>query len=181
MSAIRSASAALLMEIGLLPYELLPHLLLKHGSDDQKKIERAKINGGIPKTQGIYIYAQNDNVLYVGEAVNLRRRIHQHFNSSVFIEQDGRKGSAGDKENGDWSAFFRDQCKGPVTVHWKEIPEHEDARKSLEKLLQWIIEPTFVPFRDERRKVRTTAKRIKARQVKLLKLSELKEKRPLRE
>jgi hypothetical protein len=167
MSAIHTASKRFLQELGFLPYKKWPQLRLEHANARETKSERGKINRFVPQAHGIYIYTQNNEVLYVGKAVNLRARIHQHFKSSVFVERDGRKGSAGDQENGDWPAFFRDQCAGPVTVHWTEISEHENARRILELMLEWVINPKFVHFREQRRKFRTSRKRQEKAQAKL--------------
>jgi hypothetical protein len=139
--------------IGLLPYTNWKSITLEHGNREKttkvlQQIREQKLKGG-----GIYIYTQNNAVLYVGIDGAFPGRIKDHYKESIFEEKDGRKGMKGDK-HGDWPAFFK-KYPGTITVYYRMVEESYE-RKIIELMLEYLLEPKFVEFKKGRLKDRKT-------------------------
>ncbi|MBR3832109.1 MAG: GIY-YIG nuclease family protein, partial [Mycoplasmataceae bacterium] len=46
------------------------------------KIENLKLNS-LPNLCGIYIFKLNNEILYIGKAKNIKKRVSQYFNGSI--------------------------------------------------------------------------------------------------
>ncbi len=107
-------------------------------SDESKKEQFKFIKGQVGKKAGIYIYIQDEKILYIGKAKELNNRIKSHYIESFSTVP-------GDTIDNRWHRFFS-QNQGKVKVLWKEI-ETEDERKIIEFILTRILKPTFLSFK----------------------------------
>jgi hypothetical protein len=132
-----------LKENKYLPLTLWNSFNLKHGKAD-KSYEKT-IKGMVGNKSGLYIYKKADRVLYAGKGSSLFGRIKSHFHESYEEVPNGAKGEA-------WYRFFADKNNiGSVKILWQEV-RGEKARRIIEKMLDFVLNPEFENFRQKLKK-----------------------------
>ncbi|WP_042458988.1 GIY-YIG nuclease family protein [Neobacillus dielmonensis] len=133
-----------LRELGLLP--------INHDNENWKSF---KLVHEVPKTindretvksflknevglkSGLYVYKNSQQeILYIGKAKLLLNRLYSHYRESY-------EPVPGDKK-GRWHQFFSSN-QGELEIFWTELSTESD-RGIIEKMLEALLEPTFIQF-----------------------------------
>jgi len=103
--------------------------------EDSKGLD--EIKDIVLEKNGLYVYEKDGIILYVGKGKSLFDRIKNHYISSY-------QEVSGDTKNKKWHRFFSSN-QGKLRIYWKEL-EDEKTRQVIEKMLDYILEPTFKSF-----------------------------------
>jgi len=123
---------------GFLPIETWSNFEIIHGKANEDFVKIIKNN--VSDKDGVYIYIKERNILYVGKAKPLWGRIKSHFRESY-------EEVSGDTKLKTWHKFFSNKNNiGLVKILYKEVPE-ELERQIIEKMLDYVLCPTFNDFR----------------------------------
>lgn len=135
-----------------LPLSCWSSFAIMHGIKDiYRKNTEEIIRPDVGNKAGIYVYKKGKRTLYIGKAKLLRDRIKSHCRAS-FEEVPG------DTRFNTWYMFFSDsRNKGKLQVFWKEV-ETEKERVIFEKMLQYVLNPEFDPWREQFERIKKREK-----------------------
>lgn len=105
----------------------------------EKKNDFNIIKNHVSKKNGLYIYEKNRKIIYVGKGKPLSNRIKNHYISAY-------QEVLGDTKDKIWHNFFSsEENLGELRIYWRELQKEKD-RQIIEKILHYILNPTFNLF-----------------------------------
>lgn len=134
-----------LKSIKVLPFENWTSVEIEHSPPSSKEKQKqfedelqrfSKKSGKM--INGLYLYQQKDEILYVGKGKPIYNRIKSHYRESF-------QQVPGDTKFNTWHNFFS-TYSGSLKLYIIEIEEETD-RRILELILQKILNPVFGGYR----------------------------------
>ena len=131
----------LLIEKGFLPlsgknWNIIEINHHKPETETERTETRKYIKESIGSINGIYVYEQDNKILYVGKGKPIYRRVRNRYKRCYYYDK-----TTSIKQCAFWSLH-----RGIVKVYYKEL-EGEDDRKKIETSMQKILKPIYEVFK----------------------------------
>jgi len=132
---------------------------IEHGKDNSnnKTTVKDNIRRSIGSVSGIYLYAKDNRVLYIGKGKPISNRIYSHFRESFEMV-------SGDTKYNKWHQFFSNKNNiGMLKVYCLVLDSNNEKESELDRqIIEKIITKVYQPeFESDKFKVEKTQKWLK--------------------